>query len=70
MCFEGMDWINLAQDRDKLRAFLNMDMNVSVSYSMGSFFTNWANISLSRSLPHVVTNWDIPLFLHTLFTAD
>jgi hypothetical protein len=26
----GMDWIDLAQDRDQLRALVNMDMNLRV----------------------------------------
>jgi hypothetical protein len=28
--FKGVDWIGLAQDRDRLRAFVNMVMNLQV----------------------------------------
>jgi len=42
-----MDWINLAQDRDKLQAYVNTVMNILVLYN-GNFFTSWETVSFSR----------------------
>jgi len=33
----GMDWIYLAQDRDRWRALLNAIMNLQVPQNMGEF---------------------------------
>jgi len=35
-----MDWINVAQDRDRLRALVNAVMNLRVPYNVGNFSTN------------------------------
>jgi hypothetical protein len=35
----GMNWIYLAQDRDRCRAFVYMVMNLQVSYSARKFLT-------------------------------
>jgi hypothetical protein len=35
--FEGMDWINLAQDRDRCRAVVNTVMNLRVPNKSGNF---------------------------------
>jgi hypothetical protein len=36
----GMDWIDLAQDGDSLRAFLNSVMNLQFPKNAGNFLTN------------------------------
>ena len=36
----GMDWIELAQDRDMLQALVNASMNLWVPYKVGNFFTS------------------------------
>jgi len=35
--WEGMDWIHLAQDRDRWQGFVNMAVNLQVSYNVGNF---------------------------------
>jgi hypothetical protein len=36
----GMDWNNLAQDRDRCRAVVNVVMNIQVPSNAGNFLTN------------------------------
>jgi len=37
---EGMDWIELAQDRDRLQALVNAVMNLRIPYNAGNFLTS------------------------------
>jgi len=36
----SMDWIELAQDRERRRALVNAVMNPRVAYNVGNFFTS------------------------------
>jgi hypothetical protein len=36
----GMDWIDLAQDRDRWRAVVNVVMNFWLPYNAGNFLTS------------------------------
>jgi len=36
----GMDWIELAQDRDRWRALVSTAMNLRVPYNAGNFLTS------------------------------
>jgi hypothetical protein len=46
--WDGMDWIDLAQDRDQWRALVNTVMNHQVPQNVGKFLSSCTTGSFSR----------------------
>ena len=46
--WEIMNWINLAQDRDRWRAFLRATLNLRLPWSTGNGLNSWGTSRLSR----------------------
>ena len=54
---EGMDWIELAQGRNRWRVLLNAVMNLRVTLNAGNSLISWEPVSFSRrSLLHGLSN--------------
>jgi hypothetical protein len=45
---DGMDWIDLAQDRDQWRALMNTEMNLRILYISGMFWSSCTIGSFSK----------------------
>jgi hypothetical protein len=45
----GVDWIHLAQDRDRWRVLVNAVMNLRVPQDVSNFSTSWGPSNFSRS---------------------
>jgi hypothetical protein len=48
--WDGMDWIDLAQDRDQWRALVNVVMNLWVPYNVGKFLSSCTTGGFSRRI--------------------
>ena len=65
--WEGMEWIDLAQDRGRWRAPVKAVMDLRVPYNAGSLLTSWVNVSFSqRTLFHGVIHTHTHTHTHTL----
>jgi len=54
--WEGLDWISIAEDRDKWWAVVNTVVNLVFHKMCGIFLTNWEKIILSkRTLLHALS---------------
>ena len=55
-----VDWIGLAQDRDRWRTLVSAVMKLRVPWNAGNFLTSWKPVSFSRrTLHHGVSKYGI-----------
>ena len=48
--WQGTDWINMVQDREKWQAVANLVIKSQVPQNAGNFLTSWRTISFSRRI--------------------
>jgi len=54
--WEGVDWMNLSQDRDKWWDLMNTVMNLWVPWKAVNFLTRWVAVNFcSKTLLHGVS---------------
>jgi hypothetical protein len=61
--YEGMDWIELALERESWRTLVNALMNLGVPYNAGNFKTSCKAVSFSRRTLRGVSKLFILLYV-------
>jgi hypothetical protein len=46
----GLDWIDLAQDKNRWRALVNAVNETSDSWNAGKFLSSWGPVTISRTI--------------------
>jgi len=63
-----MDWIRLAHDRDRWRKLVSAEMNLRVSWNVGSFLTSCKPVSFwRRTLHHGVSKY---IYIYIYITVE
>ena len=62
-----MDWIELAQGRDRWHILVNVVLNLQIPLNARNFLTNWKAVSFSRTtLLHAVTLYQQQVLTNTI----